>query len=89
MKQISTESLFPSIVADFTYSDGDCFLTMYGGVVMNGFHVDPQERIERFVRCENITRFGRMLAAERDESERKILTELISQENDWKRGPGA
>ncbi len=47
---------------------------------MNDFENDSHERIERFVRSENIARFGRLLANEHDEAERETLVRLIDQE---------
>jgi hypothetical protein len=55
---------------------------------MNGFHDEPRDRIERFVRFENVARFGRLLETEQDESECKILAELISQEKEKQRNAG-
>jgi hypothetical protein len=61
---------------------------MKGAASMDSFHHEQRECIERFVRHENIARFGRMLATERNESERRILAELIAQERGEQRNTG-
>ena len=37
------------------------------------------DSVAKFVRRENLVRFSRMLAVERDESEREMLSDLIRQ----------
>jgi len=47
-----------------------------------------RESVDRFVRRENVARFGAMLATERDEAERKILAALMAEEQEKQRCAG-
>jgi hypothetical protein len=47
---------------------------------------EQRESVERFVRSENVARFRRMLETEPNESERRILSDLIDQETERQRG---
>ena len=46
---------------------------------------EQRESVERFVRSENVARFRRMLETEPNESERRILSDLIDQETERQR----
>ena len=46
---------------------------------------EQRESVERFVRSENVPRFRRMLETEPNESERRILSDLIDQETERQR----
>ena len=46
---------------------------------------EHRESVERFVRSENVARFRRMFETEPNESERRILSDLIDQETERQR----
>jgi hypothetical protein len=46
---------------------------------------EHRESVERFVRSENVARFRRMFETEPNESERRILSDLIDQETGGQR----
>jgi hypothetical protein len=46
---------------------------------------EQRECVEQFVRSENVARFRRMLETEPNESERRILSDLIDQETERQR----
>lgn len=54
---------------------------------MNGFDQKHHERLERFVRSENVARFRHLLATATDEAEREMLVGLLNKEQE-KQSPG-
>ena len=49
---------------------------------MNGPASEHDERLERFVRRENVARFRRRLTTESDEAEREMLFKLLIEEQE-------
>jgi hypothetical protein len=58
-----------------------------GAFPMNGFDQKHHERLERFVRSENVARFRHLLATATDEAEREMLVGLLNKEQE-KQSPG-
>jgi hypothetical protein len=50
---------------------------------------DHRDRLERFVCRENVSRFRQMLSTEPDEGERKMLIDLLKEEEEKQRYLGA
>ena len=65
-------------------ADGD----REGAFPMNRFDQQHHERLERFARRENVTRFLLLLSTETDEVERKALFGLLDREQERQRHAG-